>query len=612
MNWRVTLGLFVAFVVLTGAYFGMQYQRVVDVVEQQQAKQLFTFKPDAVTRISIERIGEAASVAEREPGGAWKMVEPNATIAPFPMMWDRVAHNLAGLLQQRDIDLAGLNLADYGLDVPALTFEATAGDEAIDLKFGSLEPTQENRYALLNDDRLLLIHKDQFFELNRPLDDLRNRFTVDDRDATIVRFEFAHIWTGRGDETLENPPAVGEESTPIIAVRDSADDVWRLEEPWQTMANQDVVDGIVKELQFAVGRNFVDNPEDLSDYGLKPASFRVTLTDNQDGKAQTFLFGFITEENGGVFVQRPDREGVFVIDAQVITLIPKSPLDFQERRLLTRQALEFNQIEISGPTESFSITDAGGGWKVENDPGFITDYNAVSAYIGTLKNARGDEYLEGEPAQYGLDAPEWRLVLHPKTGGAPAEILLKPHPDDPEKYYAKQDQGPVYEIAKSVVEPLMVSHAHFRSRFLMRFLPAKANGLRFAFEGQDYAFKKAHGLWVVEQPAGKALSSQGEMERIIDALSKLTAPHAEPETAAPESGYGLDAPVLTLEADVEGDDGKISTTGPLQVGAITADAPLERYAQIAGRDGVYRVRQKLIDDVREFLRAIVDKQATAQ
>jgi hypothetical protein len=614
MNWRTTLGLFAALILLTAGYFGMQWMRVVEVVEQQQAKRLFTFEPEAVTDISIERIGEAASAASREPGGAWTIREPNPTIAPFGPLWDRVAINLAALNQQRALDTAGLELSDYGLDVPALVFKATAAGEAIEFRFGALEPTQEFRYALLNGDRLMLIHKDQFFELNRPLEELRNRFTVDDREAGIVRFEFAHIWTGQHAASeapapvLENAPAIGEESPPIIASRATATDVWRMEAPWTSLANQEVVDGLVKELQFAVGRNFVDNPENLSDYGLQPASYRITLTDDAGGKAQTFLFGHVTEENGGVFVRRADRDGLFVIDAHIITLFPRAPSDFQERRLLTRQALEFGRIDIEGPGDTFSIIDTPeGGWQIENETSFITDYNAVSAYIGALKNARGIEFLEGEPAQFGLDAPERRITLHPKTEGEPAVILLKPHPTNAELYYAKQDLGPVFEIDRAAAEPLLASRLYFRSRFLLRFNPAEAVSLYLNLEGTAYAFKKAHGLWVVEQPADKALASQGEIERLVDTLAKLVATRNEPEAADPAGSQGLDAPVLTFEVGMVNADGAASTAGPLSIGAVTPDEPLQRFASVAGREGVYRVRQQLIDELREFLRGLTDK-----
>jgi len=610
MNWRATLGLLVALIVLCGAYVGMQFARVSEVAEQVQKSKIFDFDPEAVTRLSIERIDEVPSVAEREPGGAWDIKEPNDTIAPLQMLWDRVALHFAELMRQRELDLGGLELADYGLDVPVLIFQGSAEGEDYELKFGTLEPTQEYRYALLNGERLLLVHKDQFFELNRPLMDLRNRFTVDDREADILTLEFAVVWTNEEEGPLENPPAVGEESVAVRMERASADDVWRMTSPWEALANQEAVEALVSELQFAVAQEFFDNPESLEDFGLQPPRYRITLVDNAEGRAQTLQLGYLDDESGGLFAKRADRDSVFVMDPQVITLFPKSPGGLQEKRLLTRQALAFDRIDIERPGGRFTLVDTPDqGWQIDGETEFITDQNAVSLFISNLKRARGDRYFPGEPAEFGLDTPELRIVMHPKEEGEPAVILLTPHPEEPGRYYGKQDLGPVFDVPAELVEPLLVDRLFFRSRFLMRFVPATATGVRLAFEGTDYGFQQAHGRWVVTEPEGKTLASQGDIERLLDSLSKFVSVTIHPETDTPDSGYGLDDPILEAAVTIRKEGEDPVTFGPVTVGATTGDQALQRYATLEGRAGVYRVRQKVIDDVREFLRAVQDKAA---
>ena len=468
-----------------------------------------------------------------------------------------------------------------------------------------------NRYALLNGDTCFLVADNQFFELNRPLLDLRYRFPVDDRDANILRLEFAHIWQGDNDEEFKNPPLMGEESAPIIVERENTEAAWRVVEPVSSPANLERVEALVSEVQYGVGRNFIDNPENLADYGLQPAEFRITVFDEKTGDAQTLYLGDIDETDNGIFVRRIGHDAVFMLDAHLRTLLPRNMNWFREHRLITQQTIEPNRIDYQGPEGSFVLEDQPeDGWRLADTPDLPTDQSAVSLFISTLKRVEGAVFMEGTPAQFGLDTPEVLVTLH-STEGAPREIKLARA--DEESWYATQDLGDVMRLPAEAVEGLMVGPEYFHSRQLMYFEQARVNQIDFTFEGEAYLFEKVHDRWLVRLPENHRLGNQSDVDFLLDAIGDLRAVSVQPERSEEPLDYGLEEPALqvtvTLAPPNPGEESEVH--GPLTVGNVVADIPAQRYAQIKGRLGVYRVKQDVVDGVRESLRGLMAVQPSS-
>lgn len=607
MSWRGNVMLAVALALLAGVYFGLQWRGEETAREAQQAKRLFDFAAADVTRLEIKQIEQPAVVAVRE-GEGWKLEAPNPTIPPFNPLWDRVAQHLAELNNQRSLDQGKLELAQYGLDIPALEVKATAAGREIALAFGKLEPTQEKRYAMLDGQQLFLVHKNEFFELNRSLEDLRNKFTVDDREANILRVEFAQVWQG-GESKLDNPPAVGEESPPIVVARESKERPWRLTEPVDAAANQELVEAIVKELQFAVGRKFVDNVQSLSDYGLQPPRFRLTMVDDKSGAPQTFLFGNHEAESGGLYVQRVGRDGVFVMDPQILELLPHTPDEFQERRLLTQQALDFDHMVITHQGNRCELRDeAGKGWRVQSDESFDTDQAAVSTYITALKRAAGQKIIRAEAQEVGLAEPETLIQMYPKGVGEPAEIRLQSQWNEEGFVVAQQDLGAIMTLPVTVANVLQVDCTWFRSRKLWQPNATAAVEMALSFEGVAYHLKKAHGVWAVLQPENLKLGDNAAMEAYLKQLAELRVVSPRAELEGPGMFFGFESPTLAVTlTEQEEENAPTRVLGPLEVGQVTPDKMTNRYVRLTGQPGVYRVEQKLVDATREFISALQPK-----
>lgn len=617
MKPRHTLGLAAVLALLCAGYWGMLHWRQESQHAAVEAKRLFSFDGAAVSSLEIQRVGEAASAASRRAEGGWSVQKPNASIRPMNLIWDRVASALAQLKNERTIIEKPEDIAQYGLAEPALTILARTGaEEEIRLIFGNKEPAEKYRYAQNADGKVFLVDDKAFFELNRPLDDLRNRFLVKDREAALLRLEFARIWTGRGKQP-ENAPAVGTESVNVVVERKAKDAEWRMTAPEDVLANQEAANALASEIQFAVGRDFIDAPEALSDYGLDPPAFRVTVSDEKDGQPQTMFFG---ERQGGaqaeaasgnakekkaangLYAKLADQPAVFLVDTQLLSLFPQAPDSLRERHLLTREMSKLERVEYrAADGAGFALEKIGdAGWRVAEPVQTDTNQVAVSQYIALLKSVEAASFPGGGATEHGLDQPAATLTLTWAGETAPVTVRMKPVPGDDSYYYVTQDTGDVAMLHRGRAEQLMVTSDYFRSREVFRFNVLEAVKLEFRFEDRDYVLEKIHDTWVVKAPENMMLTNQSDALAILNAISPLVAREVETSAETPQP-YGLEAPVFAMTVTTQAADGSKTALGPLRVGKVTEDKSDQRYASVEGRPGIFRIGQGVVDSVREAL-----------
>ncbi len=612
MKFRTTLLMAVVLAVLCAAFWGMKYQQARSHQQSIEAKRLFHFDGVAVRRLEIGRMNETASAAERRPDGKWTMVKPDPAILPLDALWDRVANHLAQLSNEREIAPGSADLKTFGLGEPALRVAAeTESGGAISLLFGDLDPTQKYRYTRLNDGPIFLVAKDEFFELDRSLNDLRDRFLVNDRESAILRIEFARIWTGKGGAKMKDPPPVGSESVPVTLTRASKDAAWRLESPVQALADQEKVDALTKEVQFAMGEGFVDHPAKLGDFGLDPASVRISIRNEASPQDQTLYVGDSPKNKPGrVYLKRADWHAVCTVDAHLVSLFPETPEAFRDRRLLSHAASDIRSLEYVSQGNSFLVEkDEQNAWKLTRPDQPGTDPQAISEYIARVKGAVAASFPEGTLESTGLDAPEVTITMRYAGSDEPGVIRIKPDPSEAGYYFATQDTGAIVRLYRNQIDGLIADSTVFRRRDLLSFRKPDAFRIELAFEGQGFVFESAHGQWVVKTPEHKILSSQNDMDLLLDALSSVYAVAQEQQAGEDLAVYGLQQPLFRVYINTRpADDPNAAPAllGPFSIGKAAPDDPQHRFASSASRPGVYRVKQELIDVVRETLKGVKD------
>ncbi|HDP34340.1 MAG TPA: DUF4340 domain-containing protein [Candidatus Hydrogenedentes bacterium] len=402
-------------------------------------------------------------------------------------------------------------------------------------------------------------------------------------------------------------PEIGEESIAVVVRRDSPDAAWQMIEPEEAPANHNVVQELAEELQFAVCKEFIDAPEDLSDYGLKPARARITMKAAGAGQKQTVWLGAPDEspDQKGMFAKREHEDAVVIIDPHLYSLLPRSPFEWRDRRLLTRRISDISRLEYTTAFDRFVMEkDAEGKWRLTAPVMDRVNEQGVSGFLSFFKEIEGDDFVDEADIPAMFANPDARIALHFEDGDT-AEVLLTRDPDNPENNFALQDSGGVVTLSKSATNMLLTDSESFRSREILRFVKSDVATLAFSFEGVDYRVARRHGQWVLQAPESMRLHNQSDITLLMDAVSPLHMTHIV-TTETPENleVFGLDPPVFSLEIKLGDDSPQHAEPLILRIGAPNPDNPDERFAQTGARSGVYCISQEIMDELREALRGI--------
>lgn len=606
MSTRATLLLAVVFAALAAAYVVSERMQQRSVREAEAAKRVFAFAPEDVVSLSVERVNEPPSEAIRTADGGWKIIQPAETIPPNQVVWNRVAAAAANLTNERTIaeDADEAELAAYELNAPFLSvILGTKDGDVQQIDVGMMAATQDNRYARVGN-RVVLIPQRAVAELDRPLLDLRERHIVLPGEDGITKLEYVRIYTGGGEADSDNGPRIGDESVRIAFERNS-DGAWRMTSPADAPANQERVQALATDLQFMVGRSYIDAPEHLGDYGLNPPGAKITLHGDRSGEPRTLMLGWVVsgEADGGIFAKMEHNPSVFAVDGHLLSLLPETPEAFRDTRLFTGEAANLKEIRLeAGDTSWRLVNDPEQGWAVVEPAINDTDQDAVNDFIRFLKTLHGTSFPDAADAE-GLDPPATRLTLTFKDGTTREIRVGAPVPNSsPVTLYATQDFGHVTTLPVQMVAALREGAFRFRDKRLLPFDPADATKISLQLDGVDYAFEKSDNAWTVSAPAGARLDSRSD----VDALAHILAQAKATDIADPAPArdvQGVDAPVLTATVAVGGAEGA-ETYGPLRIGALKAAKARERFAAVDRRSETVFVDQAVVDDLREALRGV--------
>lgn len=567
-------------------------------IEEDAARRIFSFDAGDVQILSIAKSDSAPVVARRQDG-QWAITAPHALPADQTRL-ERAADSAANLISDRTIDVPAEDLSQYGLDKPALKVAVGAAGEEHTLEFGSAAPTQNHRYARLDGGPVLLLREVGFSELNLSLLDLRNRRIVDAGPAGVQRFEF--VWIGRDDQgdTYESVP---------VRVEKRDDGRWYMTSPVEGAAEQETVNNLAGMLHLASGRDYVDAPESLADYGLDPPRARITAWTAPDSPPQVVYVGGAAKvgEKDGVYARRADTPSVFVLEQGFLEHLPQAPDSFLARALLTHPAADIRTLEYRrGDVDITLENDPDKGWRMARPAVEKTDQEAASAFINRIKGLKAIEFVR-EKGSAVLEPRTLSLDFALKDGRRISIAVGQPAGEG--AYYALQDTGTPALVAAANVYALEVDPFFFQAKEIFEFPQDKSDRIMLNLEGVNYTFERTGDDWLVKEPVGKRWEVPMDAHLLVRTLSSVKAVGVEASSAPADlAPYGLDTPVLTVEAVAtsvtrgEGD----RTYGPLTIGKPCEGDSQQRYATVAGRPELFRIPQSVLTNVRQALDGLRD------
>ncbi|HET7624881.1 MAG TPA: DUF4340 domain-containing protein [Verrucomicrobiae bacterium] len=250
---------------------------------------------------------------------------------------------------------------------------------------------------------------------------------------------------------------------------------WRLTEPLNYPAQNERIESLLSVLEHLAPARFIPSKE-LKDaqssdeqFGFDSPQFSFTVGHGQ----RPVRIGRKTAPGDQVFVEVVGVDGVFIVDANLLKLLPHSASDWRQRALVDWRKLAFNRVVVTnaGKTLELQFSATNKSWHMTSPMDARADGDRVGHSIEQLQKLRVNEFVSDDPKadldSFGLRPPDLTISFYRGTNSLISIGFGKSPTNDAKLAYAKRaDQDTVVTVPRDAFDPWLLSHSHdFRDFF---------------------------------------------------------------------------------------------------------------------------------------------------
>ncbi len=385
--------------------------------------------------------------------------------------------------------------------------------------------------------------------------------------------------------------------------------VWQMLEPIPYPANSPQIAAFLNALQHLTASPYLSSqelkniPEADTQFGFNSPQCSLML--NQ--KRHLVLIGNRTPPGDRVYLQVVGIDGVFVVSADVLRLIPESPSLWRETALADWVNLKFNRIVVTnaGKQLELQLNATNQTWRMLSPNNVRADGAKVSASIMQLVQARAQQFVTDDPSadleSMGLMPPELSLALMHGTNAALHFDIGKSPANNTNLVYARRvGHNAILTVPKSHFEPWTSSHSHaFRDFFDPHLIVLSQLPVSIEIQADErFMLERSDGnSWRV-QPQGY-LADSNLMAQLFQNVTNLQVTSAQIEKdivpAADLPRYGLSQPFrqYTFKANPPAGIETNIVLAQLEFGTNQDKV----FARVPGESFVYSVPPEMLDQL---------------
>jgi hypothetical protein len=340
MSPRRLLPYLVIFLVLAGAYFGLNWRQEKQVAQDERAKKVFHLSQPEITDLTLVRGKDEVRLVKKDK--EWFLTAPIATKADQTIV-DNMLTTLARLKQERDLGVEK-DLKPYGLDKPPLVVKFTALGKPHQLVIGAKVPGDQNYYVLADQDpRLLMVTQGSKDSLDRQLLALR--------DKTLLAFITGDV---KGLKIVTGKKRVDLEKTGPQA--------WRWVGRPEFMVRGDNVEKLLRDLHLSQAKNFLEPPpKNLKPLGLIPP-LMTEITVVTPAGSQTLWLGPKLGE--AAYARKGAGGPVVSVEARLPGDIAKGLSSLEDHRVWAGAIPQVHQIVWGPPGKTWTAKKDQETWQI--------------------------------------------------------------------------------------------------------------------------------------------------------------------------------------------------------------------------------------------------------
>jgi len=305
---------------------------------------------------------------------------------------------------------------------------------------------------------------------------------------------------------------------------------WVLTEPLQYPAQTASVDALLTALEklspavYITSQERKHRPKADEEDGFKPP--QATIIIEQGGEMVQLWVGNPTAPGDQVFLQVIGIEGVYVVDAALLKLIPASANEWRDTTFANLHESAFDRIAVTNGARTIELRrdESSRLWHMTAPIPARADHVRVEELIQKIRTLRVNRFVVDDPKvdleSLGLQPPELQIAFGFGTNRATLFAFGKSPTNDASQVYARRsDHEGVVTVAKDALGPWHVSSINdFRDPHLLTLTcPLKVIEVRgsehFSLERQT------NGSWRVMP--GQIPADAGFVDELLTSLSSM-------------------------------------------------------------------------------------------
>lgn len=355
-------------------YFWERHQPTTDERRERADKIFPALKQDKVQRIVLTNSeGEFELARENE---RWWLRRPLADEANQGAVTSLLS-TISALKAERTFKADEVQLADFGLETPALgVVLEQEGGTTYTLKLGAEMPLGAQRAALTDGSSVYTVNKWVANDLEKGLGGWRS-----DQLAQISASDVAAVSIAYSGVRVSLAHALN---------------AWTLTDPINDLADRTRAEGLIADLGSARIKEFVDTPGPLSEYGLDPRAFEITIIRRGESAAPIQLdLGSRQVKDGVDLIACKRGERVFWVEARAVEKASGLVTDWRARKLMAIDSWDQDRLDIEAAGARATLERKDGEWKAG---GVELDFFTVNGRLSLL--------AELEVKAFDLPAPQ--------------------------------------------------------------------------------------------------------------------------------------------------------------------------------------------------------------
>lgn len=393
------------------------------------ATKLVSVKEPEIQKVEVRRRDTAPLVIERDKSNNWQMLAPQT----WRLDQDEaggIARTYADLSYDRMIEEKAANLADYGLQSPALEVSVTTKDSKTrKLLVGDETPTGNAVFAKFSDEaRVFTLQSFTKTSLDKTAKDIRDKRLLVFDSEKVSRVEL----TAKGALTEFGRNAQKE---------------WQIVKPKPQRADNGQVEELVRKLQDArmdtsVADDIAAQAEASFAAGARIATAAVT------DSAGTHSME-VRKKGEDYFAKSSALQGAFKIPSDVGEGLNKSTDDFRNKKLFDFGFNEPTNVSVRDGEKQYSLQKSGEKW-IQNSKEM--DPTSVQSLIDKLRDLSTIKFVET-----GFTTPIIDLSVTSDSGKRVEKVQVAKKDNS---YFARREGEPtIYELDSKNVQEIQQAAA---------------------------------------------------------------------------------------------------------------------------------------------------------